>query len=96
MLPIVDYATTLSTPTDINMFLIAEHGGKKVVVFFFPRADTPDCTKKAKQFSTLHDEFTAQNTLVIDVSIDKPTKQARFSANLSSTVLARFPPYGQR
>ena len=60
------------------MFFIAEHGGKKVVMFFFPRADTPDCTKEAEQFSTIHDEFNTQNTLVIGVSIDKPAKQAKF------------------
>ena len=60
MLAIGDYAPTLSIPTDIDIFSLAEQRGKKVVVFFFPRADTPGCTKEAEQFSALHDEFTAQ------------------------------------
>ena len=80
MLAIGDYAPTLSIPTDTDMFSLAEQGGKKVVVFFFPRADTPGCTKEAKQFSALHDEFTAQKTVVIGVSKDKPAKQAKFRA----------------
>ena len=70
MLPIGNYAPTSSTPTVTGIFSVAEQGGKKVVVFFFPRADTPGCAKEAEQFSALHDEFTAQNTLVIGVSKD--------------------------
>ena len=84
MLAIGDYAPTLSIPTDTDIFSIAEQGGKKVVVFFFPRADTPGCTKEAGQFSALHDEFTTQNTLVIGVSKDKPAEQARYLALISN------------
>ena len=87
MLAIGDYAPTLSIPTDNDMFSIAEQCGKKVVVFFFPRADTPGCTKEAEQFSALHDEFTAQNTVVIGVSKDKPAKQAKFRAKYRLTCL---------
>ena len=87
MLAVGDYAPTLSIPTDTDMFSIAKQGGKKVVVFFFPRADTPGCTKEAEQFSALHDEFTAQNTVVIGVSKDKPAKQAKFRAKYGLTCL---------
>ena len=85
MLTVGDFAPTLSIPTDTEMFSIAEQGGKKVVVFFFPRADTPSCNKEAQQFSNLHDEFTAQNTVVIGVSKDKPAKQAKFRAKYGLT-----------
>ena len=87
MLEIGDYAPTLSIPTYTDIFLIAEQGGKKVVVFCFPRADTPGCTKEAEQFFTLHDEFTAQNTVEIGVSKDKPAKQAKFRAKYGLTCL---------
>ncbi len=87
MLTIGDYAPTSSIPTTTGIFSIAEQGGKKVVVFFFPRADTPGCAKEAEQFSALHDEFTAQNTVVIGVSKDEPAKQARFRAKYSLTLL---------
>ena len=87
MRTIGDYAPTLSIPTDTNIFSLAEQGGKKVVVFFFPRAGTPGCTKEAEQFSALHDEFTAQNTVVIGVSKDKTAKQAKFRAKYGLTCL---------
>ena len=87
MLAVGDYAPTVSIPTDTDRFSIAKQGGKKVVVFFFPRADTSSCTKEAEQFSTLHDEFTAQNTVVIGVSKEKPAKQAKFRAKYDLTCL---------
>ena len=87
MLAIGDHAPTLSIPTDTDMFSLAEQGGKKVVIFFFPRADTPGCTKEAEQFSALNDEFTAQNTVVIGVSKDKTAKQAKFRAKYGLTCL---------
>ena len=87
MLAIGDHAPTLSIPTDTDMFSLAEQGGKKVVIFFFPRADTPGCTKEAEQFSALQDEFTAQDTVVIGVSKDKPAKQAKFRAKYGLTCL---------
>ena len=87
MLAVGDYAPTSSIPTDTDMFSIAKQGGKKVVVFFFQRADTPGCTKEAEQFSALHDEFTAQNTVVIGVSKDKQAKQAKFCAKYGLTCL---------
>ena len=58
-----------------------------MIVFLFPRADTPDSIKEAEQFSALHDEFAAQNTLVIGVSKDKPANQAKFCAKYGLTCL---------
>jgi peroxiredoxin Q/BCP len=87
MLAIGDYAPTSLTPTGNDIFLLAEQRGKKVVVFFLPRVDTPGCTKEAKQFSALHDEFTAQNIEVIGVSKDKPDKQKKFCAKHCLTLL---------
>jgi thioredoxin-dependent peroxiredoxin len=87
MLAVGDYAPTSSVPADTEVFSIAKQGGKKVVIFFFPRADTAGCTKEAEQFSALHDEFTAQNTVVIGISKDKPAKQAKFRAKYGLTCL---------
>ena len=87
MLAVGDYAPTSSIPTDTGTFSIAKQGGKKVVIFFFPRADTAGCTKEAEQFSALHHEFTAQNTVVIGVSKDKPAKLVKFRAKYNLTCL---------
>jgi len=87
MLAIGDLAPTLSIPTDTDHFSIAEQGGKKVVVFFFPPTDTTGCTMEAQQFSALEEEFAAENAIVIGVSKDTAVKQAKFRAKYDLTCL---------
>ncbi len=43
---------------------------KNVVLYFYPKDDTPKCTIEAQQFTTLADEFSRLNTVVIGVSRD--------------------------
>ncbi len=87
MLTIGNNAPKLTIPTDDGHFSIAEQGGKNVVIFFFPRADTSGCTKEAIRFSELLDDFTEANTIVIGVSKDSVTKQAKFRAKHGLTCL---------
>ena len=54
--------------------------GKAVVVYFYPKADTPGCTTEGQDFSALIGEFEAANTVVIGVSRDPVKKLARFAA----------------
>ena len=51
---------------------------KKVVVFFYPKADTPGCTIESLDFSALVDDFAALDTVVIGVSRDKVKAQDKF------------------
>ena len=85
-------APLFSLPTDRGMFRLAEHHGKNVIIFFFPKADTSSCTKEAVAFSELKAEFEAANSLVIGISKDTPEKQAKFRAkhNLSCLLGADF------
>ncbi len=78
MLKIGDMAPDFTIPTDTGTFSLAEHGGKNIVVFFFPKADTSGCTKEAIAFSALSAEFEAANAIVIGISKDTPQKQAKF------------------
>ena len=71
---------SFTLPTDDGPFNLSDHHGKKVVVFFFPRADTSGCTKEAIAFSALQDEFAAANCEVIGISKDSASKQAKFRA----------------
>lgn len=71
---------SFTLPTDDGHFNLADHHGKKMVVFFFPRADTSGCTKEAIAFSALRDEFAAANCEVIGISKDSAAKQAKFRA----------------
>ena len=49
---------------------LADYAGLKLVVFFYPRADTPGCTREAMDFTRLAKEFAACGTAVIGVSAD--------------------------
>ena len=74
-------------PTDKDDFNVADHNGKKMVVFFFPRADTSGCTKESIAFSELMDDFAAANCVVIGISKDTPAKQAKFRKKYGLTCL---------
>jgi thioredoxin-dependent peroxiredoxin len=57
---------------------LADFAGKKLVVFFYPRADTPGCTKEAIDFTRLRSDFTAAGTAVLGVSADTVKAQEAF------------------
>ncbi|MFN3668491.1 MAG: peroxiredoxin [Brevundimonas sp.] len=54
--------------------------GRKVVLYFYPKADTPGCTAEGQDFSALADEFAAAGATVIGVSRDPVKKLDRFKA----------------
>jgi len=54
--------------------------GKNVVLYFYPKADTPGCTTEGQDFSTMIDRFAAANAVVIGVSRDTVKKLDRFKA----------------
>ena len=51
---------------------------KAVVLFFYPRDNTPGCTKEAIGFSALKDEFAAQNTIIFGISKDDMKSHHKF------------------
>jgi peroxiredoxin Q/BCP len=57
---------------------LADFAGQKLVVFFYPRADTPGCTREAIDFTRLRDAFTATGTAVLGVSADTVKAQEAF------------------
>jgi len=61
--------------------------GKTVVVYFYPKADTPGCTTEGQDFSALIGEFEAANAMVIGVSRDPVKKLARFQAKYDLKVV---------
>jgi peroxiredoxin Q/BCP len=87
MLEIGTKAPSFTLPTDTGSFSLADQNGKKMVVFFFPRADTSGCTKEAIAFSELLEQFTAANCGVIGISKDTAAKQAKFRAKYGLTCL---------
>ena len=57
---------------------LSDYAGKKLVLFFYPRADTPGCTKEAIEFTRLSGAFAESRTAVLGVSADPPKAQEAF------------------
>ncbi|UFZ05511.1 redoxin domain-containing protein [Bradyrhizobium ontarionense] len=57
---------------------LADHAGRKLVLFFYPKANTPGCTKEAIDFTRLSKDFAAAGTAVLGVSADTVKAQDSF------------------
>ncbi len=73
---------------DMQTFaLAAQHGKRCVVLYFYPRDDTPGCTLEANEFSDLEEEFTKANAMVVGVSRDDCLSHASFRDKYGLSVL---------
>src|SRR5690606_8322355 len=75
----------LETP-DGGSVRATDFRGRKLVVFFYPKDDTPGCTVENKDFSDLLPEFEKAGVAVLGVSKDPPAKHAKFAAKHGLTV----------
>ena len=80
--PIPD--TALTTP-DGGSVRPSDFRGRKLVLFFYPKDDTPGCTVENKDFSALAPEFEAAGAALLGVSKDSPAKHAKFTAKHALT-----------
>lgn len=62
------------------LFKLSDHRGKNVVVFFYPKDNTPGCTLEGQEFRDLHAAFTKANTVVVGVSRDSIRSHDGFKA----------------
>ena len=68
-----------SVNQDEESVSLAQFGGKKhVVLYFYPKDDTPGCTVEANDFTGLIDEFAAADAVVLGVSRDTCAKHQKF------------------
>lgn len=65
---------------------LANHRGRGVVVFFYPKDDTSGCTAEAKAFSALMPQFAAAGVVVIGISKDSVASHDKFAAKYGLTV----------
>ncbi len=73
---------------DMDMFeLSALRGKKNVVLYFYPKDDTPGCTMEANEFSNLDDRFATLDTVVVGVSRDECLSHAAFRDKYGLSVL---------
>ena len=63
-----------------NSVSLSDFLGKKVVLYFYPRDNTPGCTRQACAFAEAYDRFRAKDVIVIGVSKDSTASHQQFSA----------------
>ena len=102
-----DKAPTFTLPdVDGKPVKLSSYKGRRVVLYFYPAASTPGCTKQACDFRDSLAVFNGAGIDVIGISPDKPAKQAKFRDNEKvtfpllcdedRTVLAAYGAYGEK
>lgn len=73
-------APDFSIETTEGQKKLASYKGKHLVLYFYPKDDTPGCTNEAKDFSSLSSQFEAAGTKILGVSRDTLAKHQKFIA----------------
>ena len=74
-LQVGDRAPEIKTDT----FQLSKLKGKRVVLFFYPKSDTPGCTKEACEFRDHVKKFDKKDTVIVGLSPDKAAAQEKFA-----------------
>lgn len=81
-LSIGDIAPDFSwTSLDGQTMTLDDSAEKYIVLYFYPKDNTPGCTIEAKDFASKHDSFLAKNAIIVGVSRDSEASHKKF-ANL--------------
>ncbi|GAB4419255.1 MAG: thioredoxin-dependent thiol peroxidase [Sideroxydans sp.] len=81
---------------DMELFkLSAQQGKYNIVLYFYPKDDTPGCTMEASEFSDLEDAFAALDTRVVGISRDDCLSHASFRDKYGLSVLLLSDPEGR-
>ena len=63
---------------DGKIVALQQFSGKNIVLYFYPKDDTPGCTTEAKDFANLTPKFTKLNTVIIGISKDNAASHKKF------------------
>jgi peroxiredoxin Q/BCP len=63
---------------DMHMFSLEAQRGKSIVLYFYPKDDTPGCTMEANEFSDHEEEFAKHDAIVVGISRDDCISHATF------------------
>lgn len=74
------------TAPDGSVVKLSDYRGKKLVLFFYPKASTPGCTTESKDFSALLPEFEKAGAAVLGMSADSAKRQQNFISKQELTV----------
>ncbi|KAB7628308.1 peroxiredoxin [Alkalilimnicola sp. S0819] len=75
--PVPDFEVPATGEQSIRL---SELRGRKVVLFFYPKASTPGCTQEGQDFRDLYPQFQAANTEILGISRDGVKAQENFKA----------------
>lgn len=75
-----DFTATATSGQAIRLSALA---GKNVVLYFYPKDNTPGCTQEGQDFRDLHGEFSNANTVIFGVSRDSLASHEKFKAGFS-------------
>ena len=75
--PITDFE---ADSTGNSPFKLSDHFGKRVLIYFYPRDNTPGCTQEGKDFRDHIDQFNTLNTIIFGVSRDSVKVHEGFKA----------------
>lgn len=64
---------------DGNLISLSDYIGKKIVLYFYPRDNTPGCTKQACAFAAAYDKFRCDDIVVIGISKDSADSHRKFA-----------------
>ncbi len=78
-LPAANVGKALPGKADAKTLSLADLRGKNVVLYFFPKAMTPGCTRQSCKFRDLSKEFAKYDTVVIGISTDRLADQNKFT-----------------
>lgn len=79
MLKVGTKAPALTLPDQNGtIHTLDQYKGKKVILYFYPKDNTPGCTKQACGFSERHPQFTEKGAVVIGISKDSVSSHKKF------------------
>jgi thioredoxin-dependent peroxiredoxin len=93
-LSVGDRAPDFDLETDTGRVSLSGLKGKTVVLYFYPKDDTPGCTTEALDFSAARDDFAKAGAVVVGVSKDTAKKHGKFRAKHGLTVELGADPEG--
>jgi thioredoxin-dependent peroxiredoxin len=102
-----DEAPDFTLPdADGNLVSLSKLRGQRVIVYFYPAAMTPGCTKQACDFTAALPDLTEEGVAVLGISPDSPAKLAKFRekehlsfpllSDAGKTVLTAYGAYGEK
>ncbi len=91
---------------DGNEVALADHAGRDVILYFYPRDDTPGCTKEACGFRDLWKKIQARGATLIGISPDSPASHQKFAKKYAlpfallcdpdKKVMAKYGAFGEK